>query len=330
MKHKAHALPHEKPIFDYQSVIEKLKEDHARGLWNEQEIAVLEEKLERLKQHTYAQLDPWQRVQISRHTQRPRALQVIAGICQEFEEIFGDRLYRDDPALVCGFCKIGQSRFICLAQEKGTDLDSRMARNFGMMHPEGYRKALRVMKLAEKFGLPVLTLIDTPGAYAGLEAEQRGQGWAIAENLKVMSRLKTPIISVILSEGASGGALGIGLSDVIGMLEHAYYSVITPEGCASILWKDTAKREQASAALKLNSENLLELALIDEVIPEPLGGAHHDIAQVYRDIQEFTCRWLPHLQNISTSVLLQNRYGKFRAMGRFEEAPVAIKTFGVS
>jgi acetyl-CoA carboxylase carboxyl transferase subunit alpha len=305
--------------FSYRSVLKKLQQDKKYSFWMKPEHLRLEEKLQRLASHDYEDLDSWQRVQISRHAQRPKAFEIIKGICSEFEELFGDRCYRNDSSVICGLCQIDGIKFVCIAQEKGNDLESRMKRNFGMMHPEGYRKALRIMKLAEKFKLPVLTIIDTPGAYAGLEAEQRGQGWAIAENLKVMARLRTPIIALILSEGASGGAIGIGLADVVGMLEHAYYSVISPEGCASILWKDVSKREIASRALKLNSEHLLEMGIIDEVVPEHPLGLHQDIPQALIDIKEFIVRWSHYLNKLSLEDLLNSRYQKFRKMGHFEE-----------
>lgn len=311
-------LAHERKIFDYTNILDRLKKERTEGLWSDDEIAFLERKLSELKIHAFARLEPWERVLISRHSDRPKGLEVARAISDEFEELFGDRLFCDDPALIAAMVRIGGKKFICLAQEKGSDLPSRMHRNFGMMQPEGYRKALRFMKMAEKFNLPLLCIIDTPGAYAGLEAEERGQAWAIAENLRAMATLKTPIISIVLSEGCSGGALGIGLADTIGMLEHAYYSVISPEGCASILWKDTAKKEEAAKALRLTSENLLELNLIDEVIPEPMGGAHHDKEQLFSDVREFTLRWSKHLRKWGTEELLSRRYEKFRQMGRFE------------
>lgn len=315
---KTHLLDHEAKIFDYLSLVERFKRERLEGLWTDAEIEMLESKLERLKNQTYSNLEPWQRVQISRHPQRPRSLAVIRGISEDFEELFGDRLYRDDPAVIAGLATIGGVKTLVIGQEKGSDLDSRMARNFGMMHPEGYRKALRLMRLAEKFQLPVLCLIDTPGAYPGLESEQRGIASAIAENLKAMARLRTQVIAVVLAEGCSGGALGVGVSDVVGMLEHAYYSVISPEGCASILWKDTAKKEQASKSLKFTAEELIIRGVIDEIINEPLGGAHHHVDQVMVDIKEFYLRWLQHLRHFNTEQLIRRRYDKYRLLGAFE------------
>lgn len=315
---KPHMLDHEAKIFDYQSLLERFKRERLEGLWSDAEIEMLEAKLEKLKNQTYSNLEPWQRVQISRHPARPKSLAVIQSICEDFEELFGDRLYRDDPALVGGLATIGGVKTVVIGQEKGSDLDSRMARNFGMMHPEGYRKALRFMKLAEKFSLPVLCLIDTPGAYPGLESEQRGIAGAIAENLKAMSRLRTQVIAIVLAEGCSGGALGIGVCDVVGMLEHAYYSVISPEGCASILWKDTSKKEQASKALKFTAEELILRGIIDEIINEPLGGAHHQVDDVMRDVKEFYLRWLHHLRHFEMDQLIRRRYDKYRHMGAIE------------
>lgn len=324
MNMQAHKpLTHE-CMLDYSHVIDRVKREMQEGLWTLQEVQLQEARLKQLKERSAANLDSWTRVQISRHPARPKGLQVIQAMTTRFEELFGDRNFRDDPSIVGGLAHIGQMKVVCMAQEKGSDLDSRMYRNFGMMQPEGYRKSLRLMQLAEKFGLPVVCLIDTPGAYAGLEAEERGQAWAIAENLKAMARLRTPIVSVILGEGCSGGALGIGLADSLGMLEHSYYSVISPEGCASILWKDTSKKELASEALKLTSQDLLGLNIIDEIIPEPLGGAHLAPEIIYQDIQEFILRWILHLRRYDISQLLQRRYDKFRVMGRFEQSREAL------
>ncbi len=281
------------------------------------EIRRLEQKLEKLKQKVYSELTSWQRLQICRHSARPHTLDYIKNICEQFVELHGDRNYGDDHAIVGGLAVINGIKFVVIGQEKGHDTESRVHHNFGMPNPEGYRKALRLMKLAEKFQLPVLSLIDTPGAYPGLEAEERGQGWAIAYNLKEMATLATPIIILIIGEGCSGGALGIGIGDVIGMLEHAYYSVISPEGCASILWKDSSKNMEAAATLKLNAENLLEDEIIDQIIPEPLGGAHHNPQVVYNNVKRFILEQWNILKLIPPQVLLENRYYKFRKMGRF-------------
>lgn len=313
-------LPHEKPIQEYVKTIEHLKkQSHDQPIFAS-EIQKLEQKLEELKRKVYSELTPWQRVMICRHPSRPHSIDYIKNLCDPFQELAGDRLFGDDAALVGGLAKIDGIDCVIIGQEKGNDTTSRVHRNFGMMHPEGFRKALRLMRLAEKFNLPVISLLDTPGAYPGLEAEERGQGWAIAENLKEMARIKTPIIVVVIGEGCSGGALGIGVGDVIGMLEHAYYSVISPEGCASILWKDASKNVDSASMLKLNSENLLELGIIDTILPEPLGGAHHDPAAVYREVKNFITEQMKILGRIPLDLLVEQRYLKFRKMGKMRSS----------
>ncbi|MBM3201529.1 MAG: acetyl-CoA carboxylase carboxyltransferase subunit alpha [Chlamydiae bacterium] len=267
-------------------------------------------------------LTPWQRVMICRDPKRPRSVGYLAGVCEEFTEIFGDRLYRDDPAIIGGFASIGGKKFVVIAQEKGFDTESRLKRNFGMPHPEGYRKALRLMKLAEKFSLPILCLIDTPGAYPGLSAEERGQGSAIATNLLEMAALKVPIIALLIGEGCSGGALGIGVADVIGMLEHSYYSVISPEGCASILWKDTKMNARASEMLKIHAEELIKAGIVDEIIEEPEGGAHNDHELTYSRAKSFILEQHELLSKYNVSDLLEVRYQKFRRMGHLHSLPL--------
>lgn len=262
-------------------------------------------------------LSPWERVLICRHTARPRSVDYIRAICQDFTELHGDRLYRDDVAIIAGLCRIGGQKFMVIAQEKGFDTESRLKRNFGMPHPEGYRKALRCMQLAEKFKLPVISLLDTPGAFAGLAAEERGQGWAIAKNLFEMARLQTPIIVVLIGEGCSGGALGIGVGDRIGMLEHSYYSVISPEACASILWKDSKKKELAANALKMHPEELLPMGIIDDLIQEPEGGAHIDPAAIFKSVESYILAKRSELAKVPLEALLEERYQKFRRMGSF-------------
>ncbi len=274
-------------------------------------------KLETLKEKIYGELTPWQRILISRHPARPHTVDYIKNIVESFEELHGDRLYSDDHSIVGGLAKIGGMKCVIIGQEKGNDTESRVYRNFGMLHPEGFRKALRLMKLAEKFHLPVVSLLDTPGAYPGLEAEERGQGWAIAENLREMSNLSTPIIVILIGEGCSGGALGMGVGDVVGMLEHSYYSVISPEGCASILWKDPTKNIEAASALKLTAEDLLDLGIIDAIINEPLGGAHHDPRVAYANVKKFILEQWEILKQLPDSLLLEQRYLKFRKIGRF-------------
>ncbi len=317
-------LAHEKQIVEYEKMIAQLKEKNKDNvLWSDEEILKLEAKLEQLKGNVYSKLTPWERVTICRHPGRPRSIDYIRNLCEEFTELYGDRLYRDDRAVVCGLAKIGGVKFMVIAQEKGCDTQSRLERNFGMMHPEGYRKAMRCMRLAAKFKLPVLSLIDTPGAHPGLSAEERGQGWAIAQNLWEMARLPTPIIIVLIGEGCSGGALGIGVGDVVAMLEHSYYSVISPESCASIIWRDNNKKELAADALKMHVEDLLKLDIVDAMIDEPMGGAHRDPAQVYTNVKKYIIDQWNILKTVPPEALIEQRYQKFRRIGKFtiEEKP---------
>ncbi len=314
-------LDHEKQIGEYEEMIARLKQQNqVDKIWTDDEMIKLERKLDTLKKQVYSQLSPWERVAICRHPQRPRATDYIKHLCESFTEVFGDRLFSDDRSMITGFGIIEEEKFVVVAQEKGCDTESRLYRNFGMPHPEGYRKALRVMKLAAKFELPVLSLIDTPGAYPGLEAEERGQGWAIAHNLREMASLETPVISVLIGEGCSGGALGIGIANVTGMLEHAYYSVISPEGCASILWHDSAKNAEAAAALKMQAEDLIRCDVIDEVIAEPPGGAHHNPDAVYRAVKEFILAQKKMLAKLTKEELVETRYQKFRQLGAVQRA----------
>lgn len=315
-------LAHEKQILEYENTIAQLKEQNkGNDLWSDEELLKLEIKLDQLKKRVYSNLTPWERVEICRHPARPRSIDYIKHICEEFTELAGDRLFRNDPAIIAGLAKIGGVKFVVIAQEKGCDTESRLKRNFGMPHPEGYRKAMRCMRLAEKFNLPILSFLDTPGAYPGLTAEERGQGWAIAYNLRDMSRLATPIIVILVGEGCSGGALGMGIGDVVAMLEHSYYSVISPEGCASILWKDAAKNKTAASALKIHAEDLLSFEIIDAMIEEPLGGAHHDPKQVYQSVKEFILQRWQILKQVPQEELLKQRYMKFRKMGRVVREP---------
>lgn len=313
-------LPHEKQIEEYIKAIEHLKKQNGDNPIFAGEIRKFEQKIEKLKVKVYSELTPWERVLICRHPARPHALDFIKSISDQFLELAGDRCYGDDHAIVGGLATIGGIKCVILGQEKGNNTESRVYRNFGMLHPEGFRKALRLMKLAEKFHLPIISLLDTPGAYPGLGAEERGQGWAIAHNLREMARIKTPIVVIVIGEGCSGGALGMGIGDVVAMLEHAYYSVISPEGCASILWKDSSKNVTAASALKLNSEFLLEIKVIDAIIPEPLGGAHRDPVKTYQNVKSFILEQLNPLSRIPTPLLLEQRYLKFRQMGQYLEA----------
>lgn len=311
-------LAQEKQIHEYEKTIAQFKDQNkVTSIWSEEELAKLEKKLDVLKKKVYSQLNSWDRVSICRHPSRPRSVDYIRNMCERFEELHGDRLFRDDPSVICGLAQIDGVKFMIIAQEKGCDTESRLERNFGMPHPEGYHKAMRCMRLAAKFKLPVLSLLDTPGAYAGLAAEERGQGWAIAQNLLEMSRLPTPIIVILIGEGCSGGALGMGVGDVVAMLEHSYYSVISPEGCASILWKDTSKKTIAAEALKMHAEDLLQLDVIDAMIEEPLGGAHHDPKVVYQRVKTYLLEQWNLLKELPVDDLLEQRYQKFRKIGKF-------------
>jgi acetyl-CoA carboxylase carboxyl transferase subunit alpha len=309
-------LPHEKPIEEYEKTIKRFREyDKKNGLFSSEELSRLQQKLDALKSKIYSSLSPWERVQICRHPSRPRSIDYIEQMCDEFVELSGDRNFRNDEAVVGGFALVGEQKFMVIGQEKGCDTESRMKRNFGMLHPEGFRKALRLAKLAEKFHLPILFLLDTPGAYPGLTAEERGQGWAIAYNLRELFQVKTPIIVTVIGEGCSGGALGMGIGDVVGMLEHAYYSVISPESCASILWKDPSKKSEAATLLKMQAEDLLQFEIIDTIISEPLGGAHHDVAATMANVRTFVLEAWEMLKQLPHDLLLERRYQKFRKIG---------------
>ena len=311
-------LDFEKPIRELENKIKEM-----RGLEDNldisEEIKNLEEKVVTLKKNIYRNLSRWQRVQLARHPERPYTLDYINMISEGFIELHGDRLYRDDKAIVGGFAKIDQFKVMIIGHQKGRDTKTNLYRNFGMANPEGYRKALRLMRLAEKFNRPVITLIDTPGAYPGLEAEQNGQAEAIARNLFEMSKLRVPIIVVIIGEGASGGALGIGVGDRVMMLENTWYSVISPESCSSILWRSWEYKEQAAEALKLTAEDLLEQGLIDRIVPEPLGGAHINHQEVADTLRIILLEELTSLSKIKPDKLIQNRIAKFGKMGVFVE-----------
>jgi len=279
----------------------------------------IEKKLTATKKEIYKNLTPWQRVQLSRHPDRPYTMDYIRAICGEsFLELHGDRGFKDDKAMIGGLGKIGEQSFMIIGQQKGYNTKTRQYRNFGMANPEGYRKALRLMKSAEKFNLPVVALIDTPGAYPGLEAEERGQGEAIARNILEMTRLQVPIIVVIIGEGASGGALGIGVGDRVLMLENTWYSVISPESCSSILWRSWEFKEQAAEALKLTATDMKKLALIDEIVKEPLGGAHMDRQTTFDTVAATILIHYEVLKNLSPKDLVAERMNKYAAMGEFE------------
>lgn len=280
----------------------------------------LEKKLEEKKKEIYSNLSAWQRVQMSRHPSRPYTLDYIKAICgDEFVELHGDRNVRDDKAMIGGLGKIGDQSFMFIGQQKGFNTKTRQYRNFGMANPEGYRKALRLMKSAEKFGIPVVTLIDTPGAYPGLEAEERGQGEAIARNILEMTRLKVPIICVIIGEGASGGALGIGVGDKVLMLENTWYSVISPESCSSILWRSWEYKEQAADALKLTAKDMKKLKLVDEIVKEPVGGAHRDREKTFKIVAKAITKSFEEFKNLSPKDLVEQRMDKYSQMGVFSE-----------
>lgn len=280
----------------------------------------IEEKLIAAKKEIYGNLTAWQRVQLSRHPNRPYTLDYISALCGDsFLELFGDRGFKDDKAMVGGLGKIDGQSFMIVGQQKGYNTKTRQYRNFGMASPEGYRKALRLMKMAEKFGIPVITLIDTPGAYCGLEAEERGQGEAIARNIFEMIKLNVPIIAVIIGEGASGGALGIGVGDRVYMMENTWYSVISPESCSSILWKSWDYKEQAAEALKLTSTEMKKMKLVDEVIPEPLGGAHYDREITFKTVKDQILKGYHELKALSVIELVAQRMEKYSKMGEFQE-----------
>jgi acetyl-CoA carboxylase carboxyl transferase subunit alpha len=313
-------LPHEKQIAEFSKTIENLKKQMGSEALFQKEVFRLEQRIESLKKKVYSELTPWDRVLISRHPKRPHSRDYIREISTEFFELHGDRTFGDDGAMIGGLGKIDGASVMLLGQEKGSTTEERVACNFGMVSPEGFRKALRLMKLAERMKIPVITFLDTPGAYPGLEAEQRGQGWVIAENLQKMFSIATPMIVIILGEGCSGGALGMGVGDSIAMLEHAYYSVISPEGCASILWKDAAKKQEAAKSLKLNAEHMLALGIVDEVLKEPEGGAHYDPPYMFKKVKEHILEKIQILKEKPLDVLLQDRYTRFREIAAsFEE-----------
>ena len=315
-------LPHEKEIQEYAKTIEHLKQQSSGNPLFASELRRLEQKLEALRKKVYSELTPWDRVLICRHPKRPHSVDYIKAITTDFIELHGDRTFGDDRAVIGGLARIDGHPFVIIGQEKGANTDERVASNFGMLSPEGFRKALRLMRLAELLRIPVVTLLDTPGAYPGLEAEQRGQGWVIAESIQKMFSIQTPIIVLIIGEGCSGGALGMGVGDVVAMLEHAYYSVISPEGCASILWKDAGRKEEAANALKLNAENLIGLNIVSEVIPEPMGGAHYDPDLMYQRVKEFILAKAAAFKHIPIPMLLEQRFMKFRALGVTSPTPL--------
>lgn len=309
-------LPHEKEIAELEKTLSSFRvQNQKNNIASPEELSHLEERLDKLKKNIYSKLSAWERVLICRHPDRPHTTDYLKNICDEFIELFGDRTFSNDYAVVGGFAKIGGRKFMVIGQEKGATTEERLRRNFGSVHPEGFRKSLRLVQLAEKFQLPVISFIDTGGAYPGLSAEERGQGRAIAWNLREFSRAATPIIVLIIGEGCSGGALGMGIGDRVAMLEHSYYSVISPEGCASIIWKDANRKMEAAEILKMQSEYLLQFGIIDTIIKEPSGGAHHNKPLIYERVKQFILEQETILGNIPLTCLVEDRYKKFRAMG---------------
>ena len=316
-------LDFEKPIAEMEAKLADMKAlAEENGVNVEDAVMALEDKIKKLKKDIYQNLTRWQRVQLSRHPDRPYTLDYIEMMCSDFIELHGDRNIRDDKAIVGGLGKIENKTFMIIGHQKGRNTKQRQYRNFGMANPEGYRKALRLMKLAEKFNKPIVTLIDTPGAYPGLEAEERGQGEAIARNLKEMFMLKVPVVCIIIGEGASGGALGIGIGDRVLMLENTWYSVISPESCSSILWRSWDYKEQAAEALKLTAADMLKAGLIDKIIKEPLGGAHRDPQEMAKKLKKVILEQTNELEKIPIEERIQQRIQKFCSMGVVREISV--------
>ena len=315
---KLHPLEFEKPIVELQEKLSELKQQsRATDINIDAEVRRMEAKIDETKRQIYQNLTAWERVQIARHPARPYALDYLQLSFSNFVEIHGDRLFADDRAMPGGFATIEERRCVVIGHQKGRELKENIKRNFGCANPEGYRKALRLMRIAEKFGLPFVSLIDTPGAYPGVGSEERHISEAIAVNLREMMVLETPTVAVVIGEGGSGGALGIGVADRVLMLENSYYSVISPEGCAAILWKHRKHAPEAAAALKLTARDLLDLGVIDEVVPEPLGGAHQDHAAAIQNLASVVARNLRELAQLPKEELLARRYEKFRRVGEF-------------
>ena len=313
-------LDFEKPIAELEQKIQDIKAHaEAEDIDMAEELSRLEEKARKLREEVYSNLSRWQKVQLARHPQRPHTLDYIERIATDFIALHGDRFYSDDHAMVGGIAKVEGKKILIIGHQKGKDTKDNLYRNFGMPHPEGYRKALRLMKLAAKFHRPVLSLIDTQGAYPGVKAEERGQAESIARNIFEMSHLPIPIVIAIVGEGASGGALGIGVGDKILMMEHTWYSVIAPESCSTILWRDREKKEEAAEALKLTPGDLLKFGIIDEIIPEPLGGAHRDYDEAASRLKSAVLATFSQLEQIPPDELIKKRVDKFTAIGAWEE-----------
>lgn len=317
----AYPLEFEKPLVELDRQIDELKRvGDERGIDVASELSALQAKLETKRAEIYAGLEPMQRVMVARHPRRPYTLDYLSTIFTDFIELHGDRLFRDDPAIVGGWARLGGTSVMVIGHQKGRDTKDNLKRNFGMPHPEGYRKALRLMQMAARFGAPIITLIDTPGAFPGLGAEERGQSEALARNILEMSVLPVPIIAVVIGEGGSGGALALGVADRILMFENSVYSVISPEGCAAILWKDASQRARAAEALKLTANDLVTLGLVDEVLAEPVGGAHFDPETTGETLRAALLKHLGELRKLKGDRLIKRRHDKFAAMGAYTEA----------
>lgn len=313
-------LEFEKEVKEIELKIEELKNFSVeKNIDLTAEISKLESDSKAKLKSVYAAITPWQKVSVARHIERPYTLDYIKNMCDDFIELHGDRLFRDDPAIVGGTGTIGGKSFIIIGHQKGRDINSNLYRNFGMANPEGYRKALRLMKMAERFNLPILTLVDTAGAYPGLEAEEHGQGEAIARNLMEMAGLKVPVFSVIIGEGGSGGALALAVANRVYMMEYSVYSVISPEGCAAILYKDASKAPEAAEKLKIDAQNLLKMGIVDSIIKEPVGGAHRDHKEAADNIKKVILEELEVLNTLTQEQLIEQRYDKFRKLGQFAE-----------
>jgi acetyl-CoA carboxylase carboxyl transferase subunit alpha len=310
-------LDFERPLHELEARIAALRRDE--GPDAARAAAQLEERLRRLQRKVFGRLSPWQRVQLARHPRRPHCLDLIRLLMEDFVELHGDRLFGDDHAMIAGLARFEERSVVVIGPQKGRDTKDKLYRNFGMPHPEGYRKALRLMQLAERFSKPVITLIDTPGAYPGIGAEERGQAEAIAHNLGEMAGLRTPIVAIVTGEGGSGGALALALADRVFMLEHAVYSVISPEGCAAILWEDARRAREAAEVLRLTAPDLLKLGVIDGIVPEPPGGAHRNWEAAASELRVVLRKALGELRGLSTEAMVQQRHDKFRRMGVFEE-----------
>jgi acetyl-CoA carboxylase carboxyl transferase subunit alpha len=320
-----YALPFEKPVAELERKLDELRHlTHKQNVDVAHEITRMEQKIAETRKEIYAKLTPWQTVQVARHPLRPYAIDYIREMATDFVELHGDRIHRDDRAIFGGLCKLDGQRVLIIGTQKGRDTKSNLECNFGCAYPEGYRKALRLMKLAAKFRLPIVTLIDTPGAYPGIESEERHIAEAIALNLREMFTFPVPIIVTIIGEGGSGGALGIGIGDRVLILQHAYYSVISPEGCAAILWKNRAYADRAAAALKITAKDLIQMKLADQIVTEPIGGAHADPKLMAQQLKQSILANLRDLQSLAPEELLKLRYDKFRAMGVFEERQKAV------